>query len=235
MSGAGFGAKGGTIVRRLSIVMFAALLAFGLVGTQHVAADAPVPALGGGAGGVTAQDAAPTCFNPADSITYTATKWLTSPGTLTGTSGDDVLVGSTGSDTIKGLGGNDIICSNDTTGGFFYGLDNIDAGSGNDVVHGAGTLHGGSGNDSIYDAGGTGYGDSGNDYVNPYYYSNGDGGSGNDTVQSTAYGAFQLLGGSGNDTILNDAGASAIDCGSNVDSVRAGNVANPVHCEKTVP
>jgi Ca2+-binding RTX toxin-like protein len=59
----------------------------------------------------------------------TATKWLTTPGTLDGTEGPDVLVGTNGIDTINGLEGDDVICG-------LGGDDTIDAGSGNDVVKG---------------------------------------------------------------------------------------------------
>ncbi len=55
------------------------------------------------------------------------TKSLDSPGTLIGTSGDDVLFGSSGPDIIKGKGGNDIICGNG-------GADKIDGGTGDDRI-----------------------------------------------------------------------------------------------------
>lgn len=70
-----------------------------------------------GPGGVSAGQPDP-CSNPGS-----ATKSLNAPGTLNGTSGNDILFGSTGPDVINGKGGDDIICGNG-------GPDKIDGGSG---------------------------------------------------------------------------------------------------------
>ncbi|MGZ4998151.1 MAG: type I secretion C-terminal target domain-containing protein, partial [Methylobacter sp.] len=63
--------------------------------------------------------------------------------TITGSSGNDVLVGGYGNDTLIGLGGNDTL-----SGGF--GNDTLNGGDGNDILSGgagADTLVGGKGND----------------------------------------------------------------------------------------
>jgi Ca2+-binding RTX toxin-like protein len=142
---------------------------------------------------------------------------ITSSGTITGTSGDDVIAGSGGADAITGNGGNDLICAGGgddviTTGN---GNDRVLGGPGDDTLNdGGGTdyLYGGAGRDTIlatvladgsdlYD-GGTGF-----DAVS-YQYRNtavsvtldavgNDGGSGeNDNVL-----AERLIGGSSNDTL----------------------------------
>src|SRR5688572_8469962 len=83
-------------------------------------------------------------------------KPATSPGSLTGTPGNDVIIGTTGNDTIDGLGGNDSICglagSDQLMGGL--GNDQLDGGEGDDFVRGdvvnfGGTAIGG-GNDILY-------------------------------------------------------------------------------------
>src|SRR4051812_24408208 len=63
-----------------------------------------------------------------------------SPGPITGTAGDDVIVGTTGADQIFGLGGDDIICAGRGDDQVSSG-DNDDTivwspGDGNDVVEG---------------------------------------------------------------------------------------------------
>ena len=104
--------------------------------------------------------------------------------TITGTSGDDVLVGTRGSDVICGLGGNDTIrgrgggdivlggSGNDRLKGG-SGLDVIDGGGGNDALgggDGVDRLRGGSGTDTVK-------GNAGRDVVDGL-----DGVTGNDTV-----------------------------------------------------
>jgi hypothetical protein len=54
---------------------------------------------------------------------------VTGSGTITGTTGNDLILGGAGSDTINGLGGNDCILG----GG---GDDTIDGGDGNDICIG---------------------------------------------------------------------------------------------------
>ena len=69
------------------------------------------------------QQEAPTCLGqPA-----------TNPGSLTGTSGDDVIIGTLGADRISGGGGNDTICG-EPDGSTSGSADVIDAGAGSDVV-----------------------------------------------------------------------------------------------------
>jgi len=82
----------------------------------------------------------PTCFGLAATIVRTT------PGTIMGTAGRDVIVGSPGNDVIYGLGGDDVICG-------MGGNDMIDGGDGNDRLSGGdGTdqIIGGPGLDSCY-------------------------------------------------------------------------------------
>jgi Ca2+-binding RTX toxin-like protein len=177
----------------------------------------------------------PNCFNRFTNTLVPATKWLDSAGTLTGTSGDDVLVGSLGSDTIKGKGGNDIICGapwpNDL--GQF---DNITGDNGNDVLIGAGYLDGGSGDDWVEAYGWEGsppsrsLGGSGSDEIYTYF-GTADGGSGNDKV--VGYNAVALYGGSGSDTVYNGTtGNRKIDCGSAFDRVDPNGAIDVTRCEE---
>lgn len=183
--------------------------------------------------------AAPTCHGKA------ATKYLTVPGTLTGTAGDDVLVGSSGADTIEGLGGDDLICA--LAGGDvivdFAGVNVVYGGSGDDHIQVTGKAYGESGNDSVFaveTSGGAhdGYasGGSGNDQA---IVSGGvaDGGSGSDTLYLKATGDTGL-GGSGSDTVfaLYGGGANQIlDCGSGYDSYQADPTDTVKRCEKEIP
>jgi Ca2+-binding RTX toxin-like protein len=148
----------------------------------------------------------------------TATKWLTSPGTLDGTDGPDVLVGTSGSDSINGYEENDLICGlggdDILLGG--PGDDLLFGGSGNDELNGQDgddTNRGGSGNDFLheyaypyeapyyeegaYTGDDTYYGESGNDWINDVDgdHNYGDGGSGSDNVRTRG----QAHGGSGDD------------------------------------
>jgi hypothetical protein len=134
-------------MKRVSFIVVFAVLAVGSLAVQRASASDQVPAPSSGVAQPMAQDVAPTCYDYSTSILYTATKWLTGPGTLTGASGPDVLVGSTGSDTINGLGGNDTVFG-------YYGA-SADGGSGNDTVVAGGQigaadqLLGGSGEDFV--------------------------------------------------------------------------------------
>lgn len=116
------------------------------------------------------------------------------PGTLNGTSGDDILFGSTGADVINGKGGNDIICGNG-------GADLIDGGTGSDTIEATdgSTIYGGIGNDALIGRNGS------------VVY----GGAGNDQI--VLDGAAAAYGESGNDQIENESGAPTVDCGSGSD------------------
>lgn len=181
-----------------------------------------------------------------------ATIILTSPGSYTGTPGDDVIVGTPGDDTIDTVfndnnGGVDIVCGgggNDTI--FVAGYGAIaDGESGADRVYGYGgaVSYGGSGNDFVA-AGCCGgasfaYGGSGNDTIHVAYQGSGDGGSGNDFVQCiTGLSCVALYGGSGNDTLDNylDVPVQLMDCGSFPNDVAyiAGAV-TVKHCETLIP
>lgn len=129
-----------------------------------------------------------------------ATHVLNAPGTLNGTSGDDIMFGSYGADIINGKGGNDIICGNG-------GADLIDGGTGHDriiAVDGS-TIYGGLGNDEIYAYGGA--------WV--------DGGAGHDYIYVTGGTVFAQ---SGNDIVENDYEPATVDCGSGNDSFWDGTV-----------
>lgn len=93
------------------------------------------------------------------------------PGTIFGTPGDDILSGTSGDDVIIGLGGNDTI----TAGS---GSDCIDGGPGNDSINAGSqddTIYGGRGDDFIDGSGGNDTIDGGPDNDNI------DGGGGTDT------------------------------------------------------
>lgn len=174
----------------------------------------------------------PTCLDVRTQITHTATKWISTPGTLTGTNGSDVLVGSPGTDVIRGLGGDDIICG----GG---GSDSVDAGTGNDsvlawyspddspMVHGgsgddaikvSGSAHGDAGNDHIEAVYGTAWGDTGNDAINLNGGLAAYGGAGDDYI--IIVGSNLGDGGSGNDLVIGLYGESVIKGGSGNDTLR---------------
>jgi len=98
------------------------------------------------AGAALPAGAAPTCGGVA----------LTLPaGTLTGTSGDDVLLGTPAGETMNGLGGDDVICGgggDDRLNGG-PGFDNLVGGDGDDHLYGQGGcdhLKGGTGNDVLF-------------------------------------------------------------------------------------
>lgn len=104
-----------------------------------------------------------TCANAIASGNYNVIV-ATTPGTITGTDGDDVIIGSSGADTINAGNGNDVVCGRG-------GADTIDGGNGNDLLLGdvctgcPGGDGGTAGNDTI--AGGNGddtlWGDEGDD------------------------------------------------------------------------
>ena len=177
----------------------------------------------------------PSCLDYFTGTTHTATIWLDAPGTLTGTSGADVLVGTYGSDVINGLGGNDIICGSPNYQ-FDVGTPDVaDGGSGDDHVIARGKVSGGSGDDSVLTdiEGSKADGGSGSDEIRATQGAVGDGGSGNDLVRSWAGGAAALYGGSGSDVVLNETGAGKIDCGAAYDLVYANGATDVKRCEGT--
>ncbi|MER7950616.1 FG-GAP-like repeat-containing protein [Streptomyces sp. NPDC096079] len=131
---------------------------------------------------------------------------ITGNGTVTGTSGSDVIVTGNGNDSVSGNGGNDTICT-------FGGDDAVSAGSGNDHVDGGDgkdAVSGGDGTDTVK-------GGAGNDALSA--------GNGNDTVIGGAD-SDTLSGGSGADVCAGDAnggptlpGTDAIAVGGSCETV----------------
>jgi Ca2+-binding RTX toxin-like protein len=170
-----------------------------------------------------ASSATPVSAAPPTCLGMQATQWLTAPGVLHGTAGDDVLVGTSGNDILEAHltpGGVDLLCGR----------------SGDDllVIDGAGSIaDAGSGRDEVYAFGGaTARGGSGND---PWVYAQGsgsvaEGGSGNDGVYGVE--ASALFGGSGNDRVSNTQGAVQIDCGSGKDTVIPADAVTVLRCEQ---
>ncbi|QSR27184.1 hypothetical protein CFH99_16310 [Nocardioides aromaticivorans] len=136
------------------------------------------------------------------------------PCTISGTSGNDVLVGTPRADVICGLGGNDRISGRG-------GNDVLRGGPGNDV------LDGGDGADRLY--GGTGAdrmsGGAGNDWLRGRAGNDtGSGGPGDDVVFGGA-GADQLVGGSGTDKLIGgseDDVLRDVDAATTVDRLECG-------------
>ncbi len=179
-----------------------------------------------------------------------ATQWLTEPGTLLGTPGNDVLVGSSGNDTIDAVfqnneGGIDLICGgkgDDTiyiAGPLYTTGSKADGGSGRDSVSAYATAvaHGGSGDDFQVVAqgryGAVAYGDSGIDVVRAADGGTVYGGSGNDIVENiSTTGIGHLYGGSGNDTLYGYFTVdSYMDCGSGFDTVTPTGSTHVKDCE----
>ncbi len=211
---------------RLSVVALLLVSALIAGAGSALAQDGP-------ASGPSAAETTPTCNG------VPATDYLTTPGTLNGTPGDDVLVGSSGNDVINGLDGNDLICGSTTfacsIGPSFGGNDKLYGGTGNDTLLDncgpeppANEGDGGSGND-ILRIKGKAVGGSGNDSQVRSMGGTADGGSGNDTVEGQ--GATLLLGGSGSDEVDNDGGTPKIDCGSAVDTVDRDGATDVRRCE----
>ncbi len=139
---------------------------------------------------------------------------------LIGTDGDDVIIGGSGRDRIEGLGGDDVICAG-------TGADWVEGGPGHDALYGQGgrdTVIGGYGHDELYGGywidtlnGGPGNdllrGGPGNDLLR--------GGLGNDTVFGWD-GMDHLIGGSGNDILNGQVGADLIIGNSGADSIDGG-------------
>jgi len=139
---------------------------------------------------------------------------------LIGTDGDDVIVGGPGVDRIEGLGGNDVIC-----GGLQ--IDRLQGGPGNDILLGGGgadALIGGWGNDELW--GGLwkdilrgGQGDDllrGGDGPDTLY-----GGIGNDELYGSD-GTDVVRGGPGNDAVNGQIGDDTVIGGPGTDAVVGG-------------
>jgi Ca2+-binding RTX toxin-like protein len=134
----------------------------------------------------TAVGAAPTCND----------KKATNPGSLVGTSGDDVIIGTSGDDTINGLGGNDTICG-------LGGSDLISGGNDDDV------LFGGDGGDGL---------DQTNNAGNDVIYG-GDGNDGMGNGGSLDFGDDTYDGGAGDDVIRDSNGKSVAHGGPGADRI----------------
>ena len=158
-------------------------------------------------------------------------------GTLTGTTGLDVIVGTDGDDTLFGLQGDDVLCGgagDDVLRGS-AGDDRLDGGLGNDEVRGdagrdllvggdgdddlrgggdADTLRGGAGNDRLTGAAGNDalWGEDGADVLL---------GNGGDDTLSGGPGDDTLEGGSGDDTLTGDAGTDDASGGGGTDACDA--------------
>lgn len=113
----------------------------------------------------------------------------TTPATINGGDGNDVLSGGAGNDNINGGNGDDILNGN-------AGNDTLHGNNGND------TLSGGEGNDALF-------GDAGDDSL--------DGGSGNDRLRGGA-GNDVLIGGVGKDFLNGDAGVDTNYAAAGIDS-----------------
>ena len=138
---------------RTRIIVFSLLLAGGLAVPASTGQAQPTPP--------------PTCNG------VPATLFLTTPGTIVGTPGSDVIVGSSGADFIDAItneGGQDLICG-------MGGDDTIQA-------RGLGTKAYGQGqNDQIWvDGGAKGYGGNGNDTMTAQVSSEVFGEGNNDTL-----------------------------------------------------
>lgn len=132
-------------------------------------------------------------------------------GSVTGTSGDDVIIGTAGPDVITGRGGDDVICG-------LSGDDRVDGGPGRDRVYGgAGADHLVGGDDIDYLFGGAGGdtidGNGGSDRLR--------GNDGRDELNGGS-GADRMWGGSGNDVMFGQGGQDQMWGGSG-DDVMQGN------------
>lgn len=154
------------------------------------------------------------------------TRVMASPGTVWGTSGQDVIVGSPGDDTIVALDGNDAVCGRG-------GDDEIIGHLGDDV------LLGGPGNDTITGADGsdTSLGQDGDDTLYDVYPDGTNwlkGGPGNDRLD--------VLEGSPGDTVNGDSGSNVctydrgdivLNCGSSSPTTTTTLVCpNPPRCHE---
>ncbi|MEX2171197.1 MAG: right-handed parallel beta-helix repeat-containing protein [Pirellulales bacterium] len=166
--------------------------------------------------------------------------------TLYGSDGNDVILAGTGvGDHLYGGAGDDFIVGSDDGADFdpnfldtIYFGDWIDAGSGNDTVHGLGGadylvggdgddwinsgfgsdwIRGGAGNDYLYAGRGFGERIDGEDGEDVIYGSD----EGNDTLSGGA-GRDQIYGQGGNDLIAGDAGDDHLDGGTGADTIGGG-------------
>lgn len=169
------------------------------------------------------------------------------PVTLSGGTGDDVLIGSDDDDALLGDAGDDTI--NGNAGGDFIdgdvGDDSLDGGAGSDTVlgfTGADVIFGGDGPDQLSgeaddDTIGGGLGDDtieGGDGDDSLGGGEGqdsiDGGFGDDSIDGSS-GSDLLFGGLGEDTLLGGNGADSITGGDGVDRIRGGNGRDTINWE----
>lgn len=192
----------------------------------------------------------PTCFGKP------ATQWLTQPGTLLGTAGNDVFVGSAGADILDAFtfhvgstpGGVDLICGRggDDSIALSGPGSKADGGSGNDAFYvGTGAwATGGSGNETMVadGAGSIALGGSGNDQLAALDGGTIDGSSGNDELQAGGDDVV-LRGGSGEDLLQDHPSGGThqplrvtLDCGTNFDSYSVTGPSTTVakSCERNV-
>ena len=173
-----------------------------------------------------------------DTFTLNITSVITngnSGGTVTGTTGDDVIDAAGGNDIVNAGAGNDSVLAG-------TGNDVVNAGSGNDTVtgeSGSDAVLGGNGNDTFIAT----IGDANDVYS---------GGGGTDTLNMSAVGASLMvnldnglasspqtgrdglssienaIGGSGNDTITGSGAANVLDAWAGNDTINAGDGADTV-------
>lgn len=143
-----------------------------------------------------------------------------SPGEITGTEGDDVLIGTPQDDIIAALGGDDIVYGRESRDVIYggEGNDTLIGGDGDDVLYGEGghdRIFGGAGNDVLF--GGDGddemYGEEGNDILIA--------GSGND-IAGGGVGNDRLFGEEGHDALSGEAGSDLLDGGEGDDVLSGG-------------
>lgn len=136
----------------------------------------------------------------------------TSGGTLYGGEGNDTLIGDNGKDALYGGAGNDLLLGNNGVDSLFgeAGNDSLDGGSANDE------LAGGSGTDTVQATANlnflltpTSLSGEGTDSLNSIEAANLTGGSGNNTLDASAFpGSVTLDGGGGTDVLIGGSGAN---------------------------
>ncbi len=127
----------------------------------------------------------------------------TTPGTINGTAGDDVIVGTAGADTINAGAGNDVVCG-------LGGADLIRGGNGRDIIlggNGPDDIRSGLGNDLVW-------GGAGNDTIRA--------GFGRDVVFGGPH-ADTIAGGPGNDVVRGGTGNDRVSGSNGSDLVEGGN------------
>lgn len=152
-----------------------------------------------------AQDAAVMCAGQEATIIGTA------PGTINGTSGDDVIVGTAGVDTINAGAGNDIVCG-------LGGGDLIRGGPGRDIIlgnNGADDIRSGTGNDLVW-------GGAGNDMIRAGFGADVVYGGPNADTIAGGPGPDRVSGGSGNDNVFGSNGPDVVSGGNGDDTLGGG-------------